>query len=253
MLTVSAWAQTSSSQSSQNRDVPRTQIPDPQRQRDPQLESSPQQPIKLPDQESAAASGILIEKSLTIVIALAACVQAGAAVWQGFIYRRQTRLASQTLVATFRPRLLVRNVVLDVGTVVTVAGTPDKAWAVRYTITNTGGSPAKVTHLLADSVYPEEGGLPAIARFRDGNAFTESFSLQPGQHREVTSEIPKNVSDYVRFLRSVGQGATDLYFTGYLRFADELGLSRSYGFCRKYNPNLKRFEIVDNPDYEFAD
>ena len=43
------------------------------------------------------------------------------------------------------------------------------------------------------------------------------------------------------------------HFVGYIRYQDARGTMRRVGFCRRYDYSLRRFVLVDDPSFEYAD
>ena len=44
-----------------------------------------------------------------------------------------------------------------------------------------------------------------------------------------------------------------IYFFGFITYRDGIGNLRRTAFCRMYDPKVKRFTIVHDPDYEYVD
>ena len=168
---------------------------------------------------------------------------------------RQSKIANDMLVATFRPKLIVRSVNIIKGTVIPVIGRPGKPWYLSYTLTNIGGVRATVVLQVVQVALIENKVLPASPPHDERARDETPFLLLPGAHKECKLMIPENI---VFLLRELGQSiypteVDNMCLMGYLRFRDDIGTVRSMGFCRFRDFRNKRFVPVDDADYEYAD
>jgi hypothetical protein len=172
--------------------------------------------------------------------------------------KKQANLTQATLLLQFPPRLKVRNVVL-------VSANPPfhQEWFVEFTIVNTGGSTAHITHSSFNwQVF--EDGLPPNLIHDVRNADKYHFSLAPGEERVLFEKIDDE--DLIALFRMYGrhdrsgmiqQRTRFLYFFGHAKYqTDRLtkereGTIRSISVCRHYN--LREGRFVSVPDYEYED
>jgi hypothetical protein len=172
--------------------------------------------------------------------------------------KRQADVANQTLIATFRPRLIVRRVLIQEGTPIPTQGVPDvRPWRVQYYIANNGGSVAHVTTCcFAISIFAE--GLPANTPTIEYPA-TPPFSLRPGEEKKLfipLGEIPTQLfrmmgGTRARYLEH--QQTAFVYFWGYAQYTDDANVARNIAVMRHFQTDTAKFKAVDDPDYEYAD
>lgn len=178
--------------------------------------------------------------------------------------KRQADLMHQSLVATFRPKLLVRKVSVHKGDGIGRCGLdqsgafvnlPDiDSWRIDFSIFNAGGSTAQnITRSFAVDTFTE--GIPVNLPYIQ---VTETkFSLGPGEEKWFSIELSKDLSDYYRaFMYSQWadkQALGHVYFFGFCRYEDRLGLPRGVAVLRHYQTHTKKFKPSDDPDYEYAD
>ena len=109
--------------------------------------------------------------------------------WQTIETRYAVRIANKTLVSTFRPRLILRQVSLCVGTFVPALGAPDEeSWKVDYVIANTGEHRDHITSTSFAEKMFSKGGLPVPLPYAPPIAGS-TFSLQPGEEKEFSSRL----------------------------------------------------------------
>jgi hypothetical protein len=219
------------------------------------------------DDDSAAAKRL--NNRFTFALVLASGLQAVVAVFQFFLLRRQTTLinkqatlmerqtgiADRTLIATFRPRLLVRSVLLKQNSSAEESGNRDEPWRIKFTVSNVGGSQATIVLLVSGGSLIEAGKVPAEPPYAELIDMRPQLTLIPGQHQEftvpVSEEIGRSLWEWNKWPSAAR--ASYVFFLGYIRFVDEGKMTRSYGFCRLYDPDTHRFGVVQDPDYEYAD
>jgi hypothetical protein len=186
------------------------------------------------------------------------CVGIIIAVFTLFAINRQARIANDTLLATFRPQLIVRKVYLRSGTQISTMGVPDTdPWMVVYAIANIGGSRAtlKSGNFEASSF---EDGLPANLPYKD-REFVEPISIQPGEEKDFSVRIGENLTNYFRMLGTKSpydmshQKIGHVYFWGRAQYSDDRGFIRDLAICRHYKTDTGKFMPVEDADYEYAD
>ena len=79
-------------------------------------------------------------------------------------------------------------------------------------------------------------------------------TLMPGQVIEGTfyGKGP-TLDQYVYSRDNPDTERLNLYVLGRVDYTDELGMTRSTGFCRRFDDSLDRFSRVEDPDHEYAD
>lgn len=159
-------------------------------------------------------------------------------------------VTSQTLnhlqrefVATHRPRLRIRQV--------SYVPDDDKP-SVDFTIANVGDSTATILEssvkIWIVPINDEWAGLPP---YDPPTATPRTRVLRNGDMiRWTETDSPG------RFDLLIGDVANDRLHTvllGYLVYADDTGIRRRVGFCRKRIARGNTFACVANPDYEYED
>ena len=106
-----------------------------------------------------------------------------------------------------------------------------------------------------------EEGLPAIPPFKDECDILLPSEFECNQSKpffvDVGPEIIAKVQacNIIRAARKTNPSKPEmpncLYFIGYILYRDDIGVGRRTAFCRLYNFQTKRFEIVKDPDYEY--
>lgn len=164
--------------------------------------------------------------------------------------RKQAQIANDTLILSNRPRIKVRRFVI-------------KPWnefwwelpiAIECQVVNAGGTDAFIVEsnctISARREAPD--ALPMLPPYSDQ---LDSFKIKEGvlpaglalMYQSSTTILHSRHDDLV------AQGQINLYAFGYISYKDQRGNLYRTGFCRRYNYSKKRFEIVENPDYEHTD
>jgi|SRR5208282_1474310 len=185
--------------------------------------------------------------------------------WQAKKTAESTAAMRKNIALQFRPKLIVRKVVLEAGTI-------------RYTIANTGGTTARIVHIhaLADYVHLDRrtdqvANRPAGTALTRGQIirppeYTQEFDLrdQPvfeaGEDQDLHLNLDQTSTEIVDHLRDRNaHGMTNPQLTGAysirgeIEYCDEIGIKRKTGFLRRLNIESKNFLPADNPDYEYVD
>lgn len=180
--------------------------------------------------------------------------------------KEQGDLARKSLVLTQRPRLHIRRIVIEepsyaarflspvaqepvfkpgteVSGTVEVINNGNGAGTVRasYCRVLNAGDPER---LPRENPYDSAAGASLISK----------ASLAPGQAALGHFKGKGPSTFQVRYSgQSAAGGTLNLYLTGWIDYADELGLVRRTAFCRRYHSDWDRFVKVDDPDYEYTD
>jgi hypothetical protein len=175
--------------------------------------------------------------------------------------RKQRELTGKTLLLQFRPRLIIRNVVIHPQ----LDATDTKPNLIYYFarnelargqcyVANVGDSKATVTESLC-MVYCCQGPLPMRRPYegRDGNNPITGI-IEAGDRKTMIfdSGEPMKVGH-----QEIGlMGYSDfrpiwsVYVMGWIEYKDDLGFERRTAFCRKFDPTINRFVTINDPDYE---
>lgn len=170
----------------------------------------------------------------------------------------QSRETRRAVIASSRPRVILRSAFPSEGTMIPTVGVPDaEPWKVDFVIANTGGSRAYISKCsFAIGCFDE--GIPIPLPYKEPTA-ARGFYLQPGEEKELSAELGQELTNLIRLVGGFKapylsqQKTAYLYLFGYARYRDDLGIVRKIAVLRHYDPKLYRFVAVDNPDYEYAD
>jgi len=181
-----------------------------------------------------------------------------AAIW------RQTTLMGQNLVFQFRPKLIVRQMFLEVGTIQTPGAKPS---TIRYTVANIGGTAARIVRIHGAVDYVNVPGT--VGRTHSPltpSTCSQKFDLQEstsfgaGEDRKLTLELDQNVSDKIRFLQMQCEaGVTNPQIVGEisiraeLLYSDEIRIKRKTGILRSLDVESRRFTPSEDKEYEYVD
>jgi hypothetical protein len=154
-------------------------------------------------------------------------------------------VARAALVASARPRMIVRRVSVSRFE----GGEPI---LLQFIVANVGGSPA---HILESNFTIMAGtitDLPAIPPYTDfGNEFLGTPTFESGTSKPFTATDPGAIvpSDKTR----IYDGGLRYRLLGYIQYRDDSGNIRRTAFCREKKPTQHRFLTVNDPDYEYED
>ena len=161
--------------------------------------------------------------------------------------------AHRGIVLEYRPRIVVRGIELDLGSI----STEDEPTKVKYVVANVGGTKATIVGSNATAEH-FEGPLPAIPPYTETRNDLGTFTLMAGEYKERALEkdsaegLLMRVNDIIR--KDYGVKPTrHFHFFGFIEYRDELGILRRTGFCRRYDSESQRWLVVDDPEYEYSD
>lgn len=180
---------------------------------------------------------------------------------------RQADLMHQSLVATFRPKLIVRKISLEEGDQVPRCSLGDSGeiipipdlnpWKVKFEFSNIGQGTA---HILGYSfaISRLEKERATDVDYMEGDAEPESFSLEPGEARQLSIDMGGELVSILRHIGADGlakgyQNTDHIFFFGAAHYTDDLGTTRNIEACRHYDNASTRFKVVDDPDREYSD
>ena len=165
----------------------------------------------------------------------------------------QAELMQKTLVLQFRPRVVIRGGFVEG---IRLADTKEALGGqVEFVVVNSGGTPARIfkSQLVAKVVDYD------IAQFSlfDGATSLGEFSLQPGEgrsaHIPIDLELVKNIREIVSRQFEGDFRPKLVYFVGTVWYKDDLGIERSTGVFRKFDPKERSFLPVKDSDVEYSD
>jgi hypothetical protein len=196
--------------------------------------------ISSPDNLTAIST--LTIAAFTIVLAIVGYCQAR-------LIRQSINLAREEFNATQRPKLVVRELLL-------FTPNPSRVTAeIQYAIANSGAGRAEIVESHIELTMIEDAILRPLQPIEGANP-VGSVTLEPGEHifRESGSTI-----GFAEFTNEMNRqfytpdDSTKLIFRGFIIYADKNRLKRRMAFCREYKFKTRRFCIMDDPDYEYAD
>jgi hypothetical protein len=171
----------------------------------------------------------------------------------------QLRLARAELVANYRPRLRVRNVIVNPPNEALVSRIgifqPNQPARGQLYVVNVGGSAAKITesHCI---VFWNESGLPMRRPYEgdNGNNQIPRMKLEPGQSTPGLFMSDDALDNRATTIGNSIAGGLRLYVMGWIEYADDRGTKRRTSFCREFEKRggfaEGRFYAVADPDYE---
>jgi hypothetical protein len=138
--------------------------------------------------------------------------------------------------AAHRPRLIVRDVILD----------RDK---IRYLLINSGDASATVveSHIVTELIYPEAPVRPIwSAGFHD----LDDRHFDAGETKLLTFQI---IPDFIQYFRRSPAPTDRVDFTGTIVYTDRSGTKRRTVFRRSWLYPAMRFYRHPDPDQEYSD
>jgi hypothetical protein len=180
--------------------------------------------------------------------------------WQWGAIDGQAKIANENLLLQFRPKLIVRNVVVkpamqDARIDETLLFIPNHPVGGQFYVANVGGSPATVTESLC-IVHWQKGPLPMRRPYEGLNGNNPvTGRIKAGDRRTVIFASQKIFDLTAGALGSIQfpdvKPEWHIWIMGWIEYTDELGSSnRRTAFCRRYEPRTNRFVVVRDPDYE---
>jgi hypothetical protein len=170
------------------------------------------------------------------------------------IAKTATELTRQSIVLTHRPKLIVRNVVLDHESEIVNFGAT-RGWPIpangTLRIVNIGSSMGSVVSrrcvVLALNTLPM--GAPRDLPEDE----TRIVDLPSGKYGTMPFPTDDREPLSVEELMEIRAGRLGIYVMGHIGYKDDLGNIRATWFCREWRSGYPSFRPVDNPDYENAD
>jgi hypothetical protein len=196
--------------------------------------------------------------TLTLALVLVAIGQAALFVWQLSLIQagakdaasaanaalKSADTAEKALVATFRPKLVVKRISLE-------EPRPGRPLKIEWIVANIGGTPGTITESNATVKLSGPKILEPIPEYSDEKTSMGSLTVEPGTGVPLAQFDSESLREWQDDAHAAGQAF--VYFIGYIQYADGIGVRRYMAFCRRYNRQTRRFEVVDDPNYEYGD
>jgi hypothetical protein len=188
------------------------------------------------------------------------------------VLEAQGRTMQGQLIAMQRPKLQVKWVFVIPDKSITNRPEDGHNWRVGCLVANVGESKAEV--VVSDLTIPDVGVDTLNSRFPpdsvplyDKKHSFGTFSIQPGERKEVMVTLDAN-SDEVRRFRiahTVSAVSADkrgispvsetspIICIGFFQYNDGNGVARMTGFAWQWNKRDMSFSRFDHPNYEYTD
>ena len=160
-----------------------------------------------------------------------------------FIGVRQGKQIEREFVATFRPRLKLRQAssILE-----------DGRYSVEFSIANDGGTSATIIGSRAAIMLKESGKALPPRPLEEAVEAVEAQTVNAGSSIVVRWSDQYTTKRLVEATNQPG-GTTNLFFVGDITYRDGTGTVRRIGFFRVYSWENLRFRTIEDPDFEYAD
>jgi hypothetical protein len=165
---------------------------------------------------------------------------------------KQTELTRAAFLSTNRPKIVLRRVV-PIGT----PHTGQESIDARAEFANVGNTAATLigcrTHIQL--IHNGLAAKPVLGDAWEANDVGVGQDKGPAQLEAggvwiiFMKTSPLETDDFIGFRN----GTHNCWALGEIDYVDALGVRRSAGFCRVFNHATRRFELFDDPDYEYAD
>lgn len=193
-----------------------------------------------------------VQKGLLVV----GLVYSVLALFQWREIRRQAKIANEALFRQFRPRLKIRNIVIDVANEIPQPPLFRERYPIsgHFYISNTGGTAAKISEI---GVWVEwNQNLPMERPYEGKHGVVCSATvLEASQSIQwaFNSADDNKLMDSVAAKILAAEHGWALYIMGWVEYVDGLNTTRRTAFCRKYDVSKRRFFAVDDNDYEHTE
>jgi hypothetical protein len=168
--------------------------------------------------------------------------------WQSWETRKSANASEKSIILQFRPKILVRG-----------GEVRRERKTLTYIVTNAGGSEAKIIATRIAALMAEEWPIA----FLNSQDSPQNTLLGAGLSDERNIDLPENITNALgRAIFANGankkwgpktQIVPGIIFAGTIRYEDRIGIVRSMGFCRRYDPDLKKFVPTGDDDYNYSD
>jgi hypothetical protein len=170
---------------------------------------------------------------------------------------KQTVINSRTLIAQFRPRIVVRQMRLDPSAVIFYERRNDGKWKIIMQLANVGGTDATITE--GTGYFQEYWGNRPHRDLAPRWTLDKPILIPPGARSEIEYSLP--TEEFRVFMRTLEfstaaknkQPPRGPVFHGSIRYVDEMGTSRETGFGRRWDVMDQCFEPLPDPNFEYED
>ena len=196
------------------------------------------------DAVTAFATCFIALFTLTLWLSTRAIMSATKATKETVNLTRETViLTREEFISTHRPRLRVRQFILD-------TPTPENPLIVHFAIINTGETRANWRDMAAEVAlwngrFWEAPGINQIVQP------VTNPPLRSGQRVRITIQSRFNVT--AAQIGAIERGELIICAVGELAYADDLGVTRRTGFRRNYDIGSDMFTATSNQDQEYED
>jgi len=158
------------------------------------------------------------------------------------------KLGREEFISTHRPRLIVRNVVLNRPNTVQPWLAHDWPPTGQFYVENIGETEATIveSHCVW---FSTKAGLPMKRPYEgdDGNNRITPGPLQPGTSMTALFDAAHWETAYAT---TQGLDSYAHWVMGWIEYRDAAGSRYRMAFCRNWDDQAHRFRKVDDPDYE---
>jgi len=177
--------------------------------------------------------------------------------------KEQALIANKTLLLQVRPKLIVRNVVIEPAI---SEGGPNQTFiflknypvAGQFYVANIGSSAARVSECFC-VVHWQQGPLPMHPPYEALGTNTPITGwVKNAEQRTVPFTSDKSLDISHAELGSIDFPGLEpkwhIWVMGWITYSDQFGSGYwRTTFCRRYDHRTNRFVIEDDPDYEHAE
>ena len=171
--------------------------------------------------------------------------------------QEQAKIANATLVAQFRPRIVVRQMRLDPPSVTFYERRNDGKWKIIMQLANVGGTDATI--MEGTGYFQEYWGNQPNKDLAPWWILGKPIRILPGARSDIEYSLPaERFSGFMRSLEfstaaKQRQPNRAPVFHGSIRYVDEIGITRETGFGRQWDVVNQRFVPIDDPTWEYQD
>jgi hypothetical protein len=171
--------------------------------------------------------------------------------------KNAAKISERTLIAQFRPKVIVRKVRLDPTSFIYYDRRNDGEWRIIMQLANIGGTRATVVSGLG--YFQEYRGSSPINDLSPGWTLARPIAIEAGGIEEI--EYSLKAEQFRTYMHTL-EASTDLrgkqpdrtpIFHGAIVYLDESGIQRETGFGREWNVSEERFIPLGDPTFEYQD
>jgi hypothetical protein len=122
---------------------------------------------------------------------------------------------------------------------------------IHWVVANIGGTPGRIVESNATIKISGPTIFEPVPEYDTDTMSMGAPSINPGTFVEFTKCHDEELRDCQTDAMALLQSHS--YLIGYIRYEDDAGVLRYMAFCRRYNRMRRRFEMVDDPNYEYGD